>query len=45
VALGSGDTSPAPAALAVTVAPSHIEVLAVTAATAAAMVRFNFPSG
>jgi len=31
------------AALAAIVAVSHIEVLAVTAATAAAKVRFNFP--
>jgi hypothetical protein len=33
------------AALAAIVAARHIEVLAVTAATAAAKVRFNFPPG
>jgi len=45
VALGADGAGLAMAALAGIVAARHIEVLAVTAATAAAKVRFNFPPG
>jgi hypothetical protein len=45
VALGADGAGLAMAALGAIVAARHIEVLAVTAATAAAKVRFNFPPG
>jgi len=45
VALGADGAGLATAALAAVVAARNIEVLAVTAATAAAKVRFNFPPG
>jgi hypothetical protein len=43
--LESAENLVAMAALAAIVAARHIEVLAVTATTAAAKVRFNFPPG
>jgi len=45
VAVGADGAGLAMAALAPIVAARHIEVPAVTAATAAAKVRFNFPPG
>jgi hypothetical protein len=45
VALGAVGAGLAMAALGAIVAARHIEVLAVTAATAAAKVRFKFPPG